>query len=80
MLILTRKPGNAVRIGDSIEVYILEVRGDLVRLGIQAPRDVKILRHEMIDQVKDENREAAESDVDLLEGFSALTLRTANLR
>ena len=75
MLILTRKPGKAVRIGDSIEVYILEVKGDLVRLGIQAPRDVAIVRHEMIDQVRDQNREAAEVDVDILEGFSHLTLR-----
>ena len=80
MLILTRKTGKAVRIGDSIEIYILEVKGDLVRLGIQAPRDVAIVRHEMVDLVRNQNREAAEEvEVDILDGFSDLTLRSPKM-
>lgn len=44
MLVLTRRPGEAVRIGDDIEVAVVEVRGEQVRLAVQAPRDVAIER------------------------------------
>ncbi len=59
MLVLSRKPGETIRIGDDIEISIVEVRGDTVRLGINAPRNVTILRQELFDQVQAVNVESA---------------------
>jgi carbon storage regulator len=44
MLVLTRRPGESVRIGDDIEVTVVEVRGEQVRLAVRAPRDVPVER------------------------------------
>ncbi len=52
MLVLTRKQGQSVVIGGSIEVFVVEIRGEQVRLGIQAPRDVPVVRREVIDGVR----------------------------
>ncbi len=59
MLILTRRGGEAINIGGDVEITILEVSGDHVRLGIQAPRNVVVLRKELRDEVEEENRLAA---------------------
>ena len=55
MLILTRGEGQVIRIGDSIRITIVEVRGDKVRVGIDAPRDVQVMRAELLEQ-KEEGR------------------------
>ena len=49
MLVLTRKTGETIRIGDTITVRVLEARGSQVRIGIDAPADVKIYREEIYD-------------------------------
>ncbi|MBL9085257.1 MAG: carbon storage regulator [Planctomycetales bacterium] len=49
MLVLTRKVGERIRVGESIDVVVTEIRGDKVRLGFEAPPEVKILREELID-------------------------------
>jgi carbon storage regulator len=49
MLILTRRPGESIQVGDNIEISILEIRGNQVRLGINAPPDVLVLRSELLD-------------------------------
>lgn len=54
MLVLTRKPGQGIMIGDGIEVRVLSVAGDKVRLGITAPRDVGIFRNEVYERIEDE--------------------------
>ena len=59
MLILTRRSGEAIDIGADIEVTVLEVSGEYVRLGITAPRHVSVLRKELRDEVESENRLAA---------------------
>jgi len=59
MLVLTRKKGQSVIINDNIEITILEVQGDQVRLGIDAPRDVSIHRKEVFLEIKEENKKAA---------------------
>ena len=51
MLVLTRKPGQRIRIGDAIEVTLLEVSGDRVRLGFSAPPDVAIHRQEVYERI-----------------------------
>jgi carbon storage regulator len=54
MLVLTRKPGHSIMIGDGIEVQVLSVAGEKVRLGITAPRDVSIYRHEVFERIEQE--------------------------
>jgi carbon storage regulator len=60
MLVLTRKLHQSIVIGDGIEIVVLEIRGEQVRIGIKAPRDVKVHRKEIYDQIQDENRSASE--------------------
>jgi carbon storage regulator len=62
MLVLTRKLGQSIMIGDEIEVVVLEVRGEQVRLGISAPRDVTVHRKEIYSQIHEENVEATKVD------------------
>jgi carbon storage regulator len=54
MLVLTRKPGQSIMIGDGVEVQVLSVAGEKVRLGITAPRDVSIFRNEVYDRIENE--------------------------
>jgi carbon storage regulator len=63
MLVLTRRAGERITIGDDIEIVVVSVRGDQVRLGIAAPKGVAIYRAELIEQVAQENLAAAESAV-----------------
>lgn len=58
MLILTRKAGQSICMGDDICITVMEVTGDKVRIGIEAPRDVRVLREELVRTV-DSNRQAA---------------------
>ena len=59
MLILTRKTNERIMIGEEIEVSVVEIRGDQVKLGIIAPRNVKVHRREVFEAIQDENRAAA---------------------
>ena len=56
MLALTRKKGEALMINNNIEITILEVRGDQVKIGIAAPKDVPIYRKEVYLQIQEENK------------------------
>ncbi|OUM98885.1 MAG: carbon storage regulator [Paenibacillaceae bacterium ZCTH02-B3] len=58
MLVLRRKSGETVMLGDSIEVHVLAVEGDTVKLGFVAPRSVQILRKEVYEALMQENRQA----------------------
>lgn len=58
MLVLRRKFGETLVIDENIEVVVLQVEGDRVKLGIQAPKDVEIVRKELLDAVEEENRRA----------------------
>ena len=62
MLVLTRKPGERILIGDDIVVTFLESRGDSIRIGIDAPSGVKIQRDEIVQAVTDANRAALDAD------------------
>ena len=61
MLVLTRRVGQSLVIGDEIVLRVLEVKGDVVRLGVDAPRDVKVHRQEVHDAVVAANRAATTS-------------------
>ena len=54
MLVLTRKPGQSIVIGNGIEIEVLSVSGEKIRLGITAPRDVEIFRNEVYERIKAE--------------------------
>ena len=66
MLILSRKEDESIVIGDNITVKIVSVEKGLVKLGIDAPSDVTILRSELLDAVEASNKEAAKSTDDTL--------------
>ena len=59
MLILTRKLGENIRIGDRIKIIILDVKGGQVKLGIDAPPNVSVHREEIYERIRDENRRAS---------------------
>jgi carbon storage regulator len=59
MLVLTRRSGESVMIGDDIVITVLEVRGDVIRVGIRAPRDIQVHREEIYRELQAANQEAA---------------------
>jgi carbon storage regulator len=59
MLVLTRKTGESIQIGDDIELTVISVKGDQVKLGINAPKNVDIHRKEVYLSIQDENTEAS---------------------
>lgn len=61
MLALSRKVNESIMIGNDIEITILEVKGDQVKVGISAPKSVPVYRKEIYLQIKESNREAAET-------------------
>ncbi len=62
MLALTRKKGESMVLNNNIEVTILDIRGDQVKIGISAPKEVPIYRKEVYLQIQKENREASSAD------------------
>ena len=79
MLVLTRRIGESVLIGDEIEVTLLDVKGDSVRLGIKAPRETRIQRSEIVDAVSAENVSAAASGAEAADDIrAALTRRRSS--
>lgn len=69
MLVLTRKTGEGIVIGDNITVKIIEVKGGGIRIGIDAPRDCKIYRQEVYERISQENKEALRWDLDDLDAI-----------
>ncbi|AHF10634.1 MULTISPECIES: carbon storage regulator CsrA [Dehalobacter] len=59
MLVLSRKIDEKIIINDNIEITIVSVSGDQVRIGINAPKDVKILRSEVLEEIEKQNQEAS---------------------
>lgn len=64
MLALARKLNESIMIGNDVEVTLLEIKGDQVKLGIQAPKSVPVYRKEIYLQIQDSNKEAASQDID----------------
>ena len=71
MLVLTRKIGDGIIIGDDIVIKIIEMKGGGVRIGIEAPQDKKIYRQEVYDRITEENREALQWKLTDLDALSA---------
>lgn len=66
MLVLTRKKGEAIQIGDNIQVKVLAVEGDQIKIGIDAPEMIDIYRREIFLAIQEQNNEAANVSLDLL--------------
>lgn len=66
MLVLSRKTNESIMIGDHIEISVIEVKGDQVKIGIQAPREVPVYRKEIYIEIQRENIEASKTDADRL--------------
>ena len=66
MLVLSRKKGQTIRIGDDIEITIVATANDQVKIGIQAPKNVEILRQEVFEEIQAENKAATASIDNLL--------------
>ncbi|MGC8782947.1 MAG: carbon storage regulator CsrA [Armatimonadota bacterium] len=71
MLVLTRKVNQSIVIGDEIEVVVLEVRGEQVRIGVRAPRTIAVHRKEIYEQIRQENLNAASVSTDDLASLQA---------
>jgi carbon storage regulator len=76
MLILARKVGQRIIIGGDIEITVVEVRGDHVRLGITAPRSIAVHRQELLDQIMAENVQAANSSHEKADDPQGLPIET----
>ena len=74
MLILTRKTNEKIRIGNDITITIIEVRGDQVKVVVEAPNDVKVFRQEVFNAIQNENRAAVVNTayLDALSQFSSI--------
>lgn len=59
MLILSRKIDEKIRIGDDIVITLIDVHGDQVKIGVEAPKNVKVFRQEVFDAIQSENKAAA---------------------
>ena len=72
MLALSRKPGESVVIGNDIEITILEVKGEQVKVGIKAPQSVAIYRKELFEQIQESNREASKISEDVMKNLNQI--------
>jgi carbon storage regulator len=65
MLIITRRPGEKIMLGDDVVIEVIEASGSSVRIGIDAPRSIRVFREEIWRAVRDENAAAAQTQADL---------------
>ena len=72
MLALSRKPGESVVIGNDIEITILEVKDEQVKVGIKAPQSVAIYRKELFEQIQESNREASKISEDVMKNLNKI--------
>jgi carbon storage regulator len=69
MLVLSRQKDETIIIGDDIEITVVDIRGDKVRLGVSAPKSISVHRKEVYDAIRRENREAAQVKPEDLSGL-----------
>ena len=70
MLVIGRKKGEAFLIGEDIEITVVKVEDGSVKLAIEAPRDISILRKELYKEIQDENKTAVISDISVLKNIN----------
>jgi carbon storage regulator len=75
MLILTRKLGESIAIGDDIKITFLDIKGKQLRIGIEAPKHVSVHRDEIYQAIQEQNLQAAGSDIQISDVWERLTQR-----
>mgnify|MGYP003584478251 CR=1 FL=1 len=75
MLILSRKTGERLMIGDDIEIVVLEVKGDQIKIGVEAPKTMKVYRGEVYEEIQIENRAASKIEKEQLFEIKKLFLK-----
>jgi carbon storage regulator len=78
MLVLSRQRDETIMIGDNIEVTVVDIRGDKVRLGINAPKEISVHRKEVYDAIRRENKAAAQVKPEDLSGFGKIDNKQDN--
>lgn len=69
MLVITRKKGESILIGDDIEITVSKIEDGSVKLAIKAPKEMAILRKELFEEVQIENKEASNMNIDILKNL-----------
>lgn len=69
MLVIARKKGESILIGDDIEITVVKLDGNTVKLSIDAPKSISILRKELYKEVTDENKKASEFDISIIKNI-----------
>ncbi len=72
MLVLTRKVGEGISIGDDIKIVVMQIKGKQVRLGIKASPNTVVHREEVYQRIQDENRQASHAEVESIEEATGL--------
>jgi carbon storage regulator len=67
MLVISRKINEKIKIGDNIEIVIVSIDKNQVKIGIEAPKNLTILRSELLENIKEQNLKAAKTDIDIKE-------------
>lgn len=66
MLVLTRQKNQTIKLGDDVSITIVDIDGDRVRIGIDAPKNLRIMRAEILEEVRQTNKEAVQSNTSFL--------------
>jgi carbon storage regulator len=69
MLVLTRKNGESIKIGDDIEITIISSKNDQVKIGINAPRKIEVFRKEILEEIQAENEQASKDISSLIQAI-----------
>lgn len=67
MLVLSRKNGESIKIGDDIEITIISSKNDQVKIGIRAPKNIEVFRKEILEQIQNENKKASKDISSMIE-------------
>ena len=78
MLVLSRQKAETIIIGDNIEITVVDIRGDKVRLGVSAPKEISVHRKEVYEAIRRENREAAQVKPEDLSGIGKVKPNLGN--
>lgn len=73
MLVLSRQRDETIMIGDNVEITVVDIRGDKVRLGISAPKEISVHRKEVYDAIRRENKAAAQVKIDDVAGLGKIS-------
>jgi carbon storage regulator len=73
MLVLTRKAGQIITIGDDIRIIIVDIGNGIVKIGIEAPRELPIYREELLEKLKQLNKESVSMEIDRLKDFFGIS-------